>query len=280
MKLLIAIPCLSQAEKTIRFVEQIAVHAGEPVHLLLGVDGKQRYLIPLAEEVIKLAREVLGNQEIIARLAVGEIEKQIIHEANEGNYDLVILGEVPSSYLSKKLHGAITIKAVEGVICPVLVVKGMSRHIRRILMCDSGAGKSPVLCRFTAQLAKTIEGEEEVTVLHVMSQISAGPGVPDRDLLASVDELIELHTPEGEILSQDMRILAQTGIQPFPMIRHGLVVDEILDEARRGEYDLIVIGAHQAKDWQHFLLEDFTRQILIHADRPVMVVTCPENLDY
>ncbi len=272
MKLLIAIPCLPQAEKIIRFAEQIAVHADGPVHLLLVVDNKERYLIPLAEEVIKLAREVMGNQDIIARPQVGEAEKEIIHAAREGNYDLLIMGEVPTKYLSKMMQGVRTTKVVEGALCPVIVVKGVTRPIRRILLCDSGAGKSPVLSRYTAQLAKTLEGEEEVIVLHVMSQICAGPGVSDRDLLANVDELIELHTPEGEILKKDLLALSQPGIHPFPMVRHGLVVDEILDEARRGDYDLIVIGAHQSKDWQRYLLEDFTRQILINADRPVMVV--------
>jgi nucleotide-binding universal stress UspA family protein len=272
VKLLIAIPCLPRAEKVIRFADQIAAHAEKPVHLLLVMDGKQRFLISLAEEVTKLAREILGNQEIYARLKIGEIEKEIIHAAKEGDYDLLILGDVPTRYLSKMMHGVRTAKVVKDVMCPVIVVKGMTRRIRRILLCDSGAGKSPLLSRYTAQLAKTLEGEEEVIVLHVMSQICAGPGVPDRDLLASVDELIELHTPEGEILSQDMRFLAQPGIHPIPLVRHGLVVDEILDEARRGDYDLIVIGAHQAKDWHRFLLEDFTRQILIYADRPVMVV--------
>lgn len=273
MKLIIAIPSLAEAEKIIRFAEQIAVHADGPIHLLLVVDSKGRLSMTRAKEVINLAREVLGNQEIVARIQVGGTEKEIIQALIEGNFDLMILGEVPISYLSKMMHGIRTARVVEGAPCPVIIVKGITRRIRRILLCDSGAGKSSILSRYTAQLAKTLEGEEEVIVLHVMSQICAGPGVPDRDLLASVDELIELHTPEGEILSQDMRVLTQPGIQPIPMVRHGLVVDEILDEARSGDYDLIVIGAHQVKDWHRFLLEDFTRQILIHADRPVMVVT-------
>jgi len=272
VKLLIAIPSLTQAEKIIRFAEQIAAHAEKPIHLLLVMDDKQNYLISLAEEVIKLAREIMVNQEIITRLKIGETEKEIIQAAKEGDFDLLILGELPTRYLSKMVHGVRTNKVAKAVICPLIVVKGKTRLIRRILLCDSGAGKSSLLSRYTAQLAKTLDGEEEIIVLHVMSQICAGPGVPDRDLLASVDELIEFHAPEGEILSQDMRFLAQPGIRPVPLVRHGLVVDEILDEARKGDYDLIVIGAHQAKDWHRFLLEDFTRQILIHADRPVMIV--------
>lgn len=273
MKLLIVITSFPQAENIIHFAKQIANHTNEPVHQLVVIDNKQRYPVSLAEEVINLTRDLMGNQELIARIQIGDVEKEILQAAREGHFDLLIMGDVKTRYLPKILQGARTAKIVEGAPCTVIVVRGIARPIRRILLCDSGAGKSSFLSKFTAQLAQTLEGEEEVIVLHVMSQICAGPGVPDRDLLVSAGELIALHTPEGEILSQDIRILAQPGIQPVPIVRHGLVVDEILDEARRGDYDLVVIGAHQGKDWQRFLLEDFTRQILIHADRSVMVVT-------
>jgi nucleotide-binding universal stress UspA family protein len=55
-------------------------------------------------------------------------------------------------------------------------------------------------------------------------------------------------------------------------VRHGLVVKEILDEARSGDYDLVVIGAHEGRGWERFLLDDLAQEIVDHADRAVLVV--------
>jgi nucleotide-binding universal stress UspA family protein len=169
----------------------------------------------------------------------------------------------------------------------VIVAKGKVGPIQRILLCDSGAqgplagfqnaGETErvvpsLLARFTAQLADMLVGEEEITVLHVMSQISAGPGVRGTQLRADVQSLIEEHAPEGELLRQDVQILEQPGVRVRPQVRHGLVVDEILAEAAAGDYDLVVIGAHRGAGWQRILLDDLAHKILMQLDRPVLVI--------
>lgn len=180
------------------------------------------------------------------------------------------------------------IRVVEHAPCPVIVAKGKTRPIQRILLCDSGAGGPladlvpgssqdvpagpPLLTRFTAQLADLLKGEEEITVLHVMSQISAGPGVRDKQLWASVEELIEEHAPEGELFVQDIQALGQPGIHARPKVRHGLVVDEVLEEAHSGDYDLVVIGAHRGEGWQRILLDNLAHRLVVQLDRSVLVV--------
>jgi nucleotide-binding universal stress UspA family protein len=49
-------------------------------------------------------------------------------------------------------------------------------------------------------------------------------------------------------------------------------VDEILAEARSGDYDLVVIGAHRGAGWERLLLDDLAHQIIEQMDRPVLVV--------
>ena len=55
-------------------------------------------------------------------------------------------------------------------------------------------------------------------------------------------------------------------------MRHGPIVEEILDEASTGDYDLVVIGAHREQGWQRVLLADIAHQIITRLDRPVLVV--------
>jgi nucleotide-binding universal stress UspA family protein len=73
-------------------------------------------------------------------------------------------------------------------------------------------------------------------------------------------------------LAEGLELLEPLGVQLQAKVRHGLVVEEILTEAKSGDYDLVVIGAHQSRGWERYLLDDLARQIVQQADRPVLVV--------
>jgi nucleotide-binding universal stress UspA family protein len=105
-----------------------------------------------------------------------------------------------------------------------------------------------------------------------MSQMSASPGVRGGQLRADAQELIEKHTPEGEMLERDIQMLEKPDIHPSPKVRHGLVVDEILAEAHSGDYDLVVVGAHPAGGSQRFLLDNIAHQIMKRINRPILIV--------
>jgi nucleotide-binding universal stress UspA family protein len=236
-----------------------------------------------ADGVLQRAQEILHAEGIEASMKVrsGQAAREIMAEAREGDYDLIIVGEGRGGHgLQRRQVGSTAMRVVEGAPCPVLVAKGEARPIRRILLCDSGlaglgtdAGPHTSLVRrFIARLADLLAGDEAVTILHVMSQISAAPGVRGSQLRASAEELIREHAPEGTVLAEDVGWLDQAKIQPRAEVRHGLVVDEILKEARSGDYDLVVIGAHRGESWQRLLLEDLACKIVRRIDRPVLVV--------
>ena len=52
---------------------------------------------------------------------------------------------------------------------------------------------------------------------------------------------------------------------------HGLVLDEIVAEAREGDYDLVVVGTQPVQGWMRLLLNDVSQQIIGCTDRPVLV---------
>ena len=62
------------------------------------------------------------------------------------------------------------------------------------------------------------------------------------------------------------------GVQVTPKVRHGLVLDEILKEASIGDYDLVIIGAHQPQGLPAFLLDDLAQKIVTNIDRPVLII--------
>jgi nucleotide-binding universal stress UspA family protein len=287
MRILIATNRSSNNQQLLCFGLQIAHHAGEPLTLLTVIEpGIDSSPSAMAELIERIGRQVATSPlDIRVKVREGRAPDEILHETREGAYDLVIIEDSPRrSKVRRWLPDSTVVSVAERAPCSVAIIKGKSGAIRRILLCDSGANgpttappleaaKSPsVSKRFAERLAKLFDGQEKVTVLHVMSQISAGPGVRGKQLRAGAGELINEHTLEGELLAHDVELLERSGISTQAQVRHGLVVDEILAEAQGGDYDLVVIGAPAGEGWRHFLLDDLARKIVEQMDRPVLVV--------
>lgn len=273
MHILMATGGSPHSELVLRVGAQIAGRVGRTPTILTVVRREVDY--PRAEAILVRACQLLKPEvpNVRTSIRIGHPAEEIIREAEEGNYNLVIVGEKQRhDVVTRFLLGSTAERVVEYAPCPVIIAKGQARPIQRILLCDSGADGPSLLDRFTQQLPKLIGNEEEVTVLHVMSQISAGPGVRGAQLRAAAEELIHNHTPEGELLERDIQFLEQLSVHPRPKVRHGLVVEEILEEAQGGDYDLVVIGAHRGEGWRRILLDDLARQIIVQMDRPVLVV--------
>ena len=207
------------------------------------------------------------------RVRLGHPAEEIVCEAGEGGYDFIVVGTWPKRQLLHGLLAPTTERIIMQAPCPVLVAKGKVRPIDHILLCVSGAdGPSQAAC-LLAKLATRFAGPLTISVLHVMSQISVGPGKRDDwQLAASAEELIAGKAPEGELLGLEIEKLQRTPAEVQAIVRHGLVVDEVLMEALEHDGDLIVVGAHRHAGWQRYLLDDLTHQILVRADRPVLVV--------
>jgi nucleotide-binding universal stress UspA family protein len=275
MRILIAVDGSPHAEAALRFGLQFVRRTDEAPTILVVIKHKAQRLADQADVILSCAREIVQSDvpEVRTKTRIGHTAEQIVREANQGKYDLVIVGEKPGHGPGIHLFpGSTTSYVVDHAPCPVLVAKGKVGRIRRILLCDSGFRGPSVLSRFISELADLLGGEEEVTVLHVMSQMSAGPRVEGSQLSATAAELIAAQAPEGELLEGDLEALKRPDIHPRPEVRHGLVVDEILAEAHAGNYDLVVIGAHQAQGWQGILLDNLAHRIVVGLDRPVLVV--------
>lgn len=212
----------------------------------------------------------LAKPEIKVR--VGEPANEIIAESREGAYDLVVVGEPIHHRILSRLLSPTAERVIAQAPCPVLVAKALTREFKRILVCDSGADQQPLIHRFTARVPQILTPESEVTVLHVMSQMSAAPGVRGWQLRADAETLIEAQTPEGELLFHDLQLLGRAAGHTEAKVRHGRVVDEILAETESADYDLVVIGTHRAEGWQRLLLDDIARQVIHEVHLPILVV--------
>ena len=272
MRTLIIVNDSPHTEGVLQCSAQILAKSNAESTIMVVVPNNQPEELQQAETILRQAYDQIGISTLQKKIRIGSLVKEILTETKETDYELLILGCLTyprSDCLNAKSPFA---QIVEGVPNSTLIVRGLLPRIQRILLCDSGSSSAQSIKNFTAQLADLIDGQEQITILHVMSQISAGPGIQGEELRSDAEELISAQSLEGNLLERDIEELKQSGVHPAPMIRHGLVVDEILEEAQSGEYDLVIIGAHMPVGWQKFLLDNLARKLVTQIDRSILIV--------
>jgi nucleotide-binding universal stress UspA family protein len=210
------------------------------------------------------------RSEVSIKTARGHAAEEILREAESGGYDLIVIGNRGRRGLTRFLIGSTSSRVVAYAPCSVLVVKQASRELRRILVCTAAGEPGLRDVEFAAQVAAMTEAE--IGVLHVMSQVALSEDSDLYDLEASAEELIARGTREGQHFTAALQAIRQAGVRGEIVVRHGLVIDEIDAEAREGDYDLVVIGAHFVRGVSRLLLDDVTSHALETLDRAVLVV--------
>lgn len=220
-----------------------------------------------ARTLLEEARRALppDTPNVQLRIREGHPAEEIVFECEEGGYDLAVVGERQHHTLRTRfLLGSTAQRVVEHAPCPVVVAKGRIAPVRRMLLCEGVRTDAPLAQRFMTQLPELVALPLEITVLHVISQLSLTP--QDSDVEVSQTVQVARH-----MLANDVRLLGQRRANVQERLRYGLVVEEILAEAE-WDYDLIVVGAHPGSGWRRILLDDITHDVLVKAPAPVLVV--------
>ncbi len=277
MRVLIATDGGTQAPLALAMARHLAALAELHLTLLTVVaherqraQGEAMLQEMLAAQASVAGETAVSSQQILVR--VGQPAQEIQQAAAAADYDLVLLGACPERHTLGLWRDKVCARLMQTLRCPLLVAKGTIRPLQSILICESGGPQPTLLSRLMQRLPQLLRPPMCLSVLHVMSQISAGPQVSGWELKAPAQELIKAHTLEGELLAQDLRLLEQMPLEVTPVVRHGLVVDEVVAEAEAGEYGLVVIGAYHPQGWERLLLSDQARQIVYRAPCPILVM--------
>ena len=195
------------------------------------------------------------------RVRFGNAAEQIATEQAASLYEMLVMSARPRSKTPRlpvlesraltRQIGKTLMTVLRHSDVPVLVAKGDRTKIERVMICTAAGepGKSDV--REGGRLARRLGAK--VTLVYV----NAGPG--------NVSPLTRSHLDRATATLKATDLEADLRIRNAPSAIAG-----ILSEAREGNHDLIVIGAHGPRTRMRF--NDVMLQVLATVEQHVMVV--------
>lgn len=221
-----------------------------------------------------LREDIQGFQEKGVKVDIvtefGYPVEEIIQRTREITYDLVVVGAERQRGQEFFLPSAKAYSIIEAIGPPVLVVPKSRPNLKRILICSGGGPYIDNAVRFTSEIAKDLSAS--VTLLTVVSQPPAMHATLFRHQ-EDVDALLSSDSELARNLRNEKDIIERAGVPVSVQIRHGIVIDQILEEAEHGDCDLIVVGSWPVRDsWRNYVIGNVTREIVKRTDRPVLVI--------
>ena len=237
---------------------------------LLGIAEKSEDEQPL-RDALHAQEQSLRQRGVTPDIVVqfGEPVLQIVQQTSKTKYDLVVIGARWTGAVGHYWRSKRTYEVIKAIQPPVLVAIGERKELKRFVVCTGGKEFIEQAVKFTGQLAAAVGAS--VTLLHVMAE----PPAMFADLVRmeeNVDQLLQSSSELGTNLRRQKRELDRLGVPAEVHLRHGIVIDQVFEEARNGNYDLIVTGTSQARGlFRHYIMGDLTRDILNRSNVPVLV---------
>jgi nucleotide-binding universal stress UspA family protein len=269
MKILICSDGMPASENAIELATLLAGPLRAEI-TLLGITEKSSDERPLREALERQAQSLRtpnAQPNIVVR--AGEPVRQIFNQTSNTSYDLVIVGARWTGATGHYWRSERTYEVIKTIQPPVLVAIGERKRLKRFLVCTGGKEFIERAVQFAGEIAAALGAS--VTLLHVMAEPPA-IYINLVQLEENVDHLLESNSELGTNLRREKAELERLSVPAEVRLRHGIAIDQIFEEVREGDYDLIVTGTSQARGLLgHYIMGDLTRSILNGANCPVLV---------
>ncbi|PWB50967.1 MAG: hypothetical protein C3F13_15815 [Anaerolineales bacterium] len=233
---------------------------------VLAVSEGKEDIKKLNNSLVEISKYLGEKFTVSTKVRHGDPIEEILAEALEHSYDLVIVGggRDQIGLLHPKV-GSTTGKLARKLHTHFLVVRNSPEQFQKVLFCTGADAPASETMKLGGKwISKT---PAQIGLLHVIQSkgsVSEADGPPPAQ---SQDLLIEKSTKQ-------LRGAGVTGVIE-PRIRHGMVVEEVLNELSEGKYELLVVGSHYQPGqdrWQGTLLDDITDQLLNRSNCSVMII--------
>lgn len=188
---------------------------------------------------------------------------------------LVAVGPLGRPPLKRLLAGRSFRHILEHVAAPIVYVPRARLPLKRMLICVGGLGYEATAENIAVRLAQAAQAA--VTLLTVVPPIDFD--YPEaRQVRENWERLAETDTVTGRNLRRGLETARRAGLEASVKVRNGNVVEEILAEAREGNYDLVCMGSpHSARSLRKLYTPNVTAEVAETDLLPVLTARYAEG---
>lgn len=194
-----------------------------------------------AESIVSSAEELFKNHGLEVEtdtVKEGDVADVILGKARSG-YELVVMGGRGEDEKEPYALGSVVKKVIMHTNTPTLVIKKGS-PLSNMLVCIDGSERSTKALQFAAAIAKTMGSK--ITLLNVQETLL---GEKSQQVAKEISQ---------KISSRVIKSIREADLKVDSKMVFGVPSNRILDEAEKGNYDLIVLSKRGLGTVARFLL--------------------------
>ena len=205
----------------------------------------------------RLSADGLRSTGLVLR---GEEAPTLVDRATTTRTDLVVCGSRGRGQLRSLLLGSVSASIAARAACSVLVVRHPT--ISNALLAVDGSASASAAERLVVDLPMFAGVPLELVT------VAGQPVGPDDEWSAHIRLVAQVQRSVAARLRDDGRASGE-------VLLTGRPASEIVDQARRSNADLIVLGAHEQTGLDQLLLGSTTLEVLTHSHASVLVAREP-----
>ena len=226
---------------------------------VVGAKSKELMLESLKKEAKERLVEMtkkpgLSSLKIKYEVRDGGVLEEIVSSIKGKRLDLVILGIEQSLELGEHLFGALSDRIINGITCPVLVLKQKTRlsTIKRVAIANDLAGKPAALAKQVQQIKDVFKAKVNIVKVNTPQDFTS-------------EVVFEQRLQEY----QKQKSLADCS---FKIFSHYNVSEGVLHLAGKSDINMIVIGGKRKSFLRRLVMgEDLAEEVIDHSNLPVWV---------
>lgn len=225
----------------------------------------------LLKDIFARAVELFRQKGVEYSLEIrnGRAEQVIPERANQGDF-LTVVSPLGRSRIRQWLTGRSFRALMEEIKGPILYVPEIRLPLRKLLISAGGLGYEVDAENLALQLAAL--SRADVTIVHVVPPTDLDYPTT-RDVREHMKDLQDTDTILGRSLRKGLEIAEEAGLNAKLITRQGHVVEEILAEVRRGNYDMVCMGSrYSAHALRQLYTPNVTAEVAEAANCPVLTV--------
>jgi len=238
------------------------------------VDAERQALaVATREAEQRLAREGCA---VTCAVRAGDIGHEIVTAAAEFRAELVVVGTRGRSQLEQLFLGSTAHKVARSAACSVLISRGRSTTVTRVVVAVDGSEFSARAIRLLGRLPLPPDGQ--ATVVHVckslhpvLERLEVLPGARSRIQPMLEPDRCRQREHAEELVHTACECLGSAGKSADAHVAVGDPADEICKLIRRVHADLVVAGARGVSGVQGLLVGSVADRLLQHAPCSVLL---------